>query len=176
LKFFSVSEILSSKYLHLDELSSRRTPKHTRIRKQRWPELESALFEWIQRAEAVISISGDLWNGLPQYPTDEMPTFSNGWLSGFQARYQVKSQSRHGEAAEVAPEHIRNEVESIQEVLRTFAPRDRYNCDETGLFWKRIPSRSFSTRAVPARRRDKTRITAHFCCNSDGSDKLPIGI
>jgi hypothetical protein len=152
------------------------------VRPARWPDLEAALFEYITRAEDSITISGDLikekaaflWKELPQYPTEEMPPFSNGWLYGFQTRYGVKIHNKHGEAAEVSVEDIQEQLASIQEALSAYPPQDRYNCDESGLFWKRIPSRGLTTRPIRGRKRDKTRITAHFCCNSDGSDKLPI--
>ena len=43
----SISEILSSQYRHLDQPYAR--PSYTkRYHREQWPELESALYEWIQ--------------------------------------------------------------------------------------------------------------------------------
>ncbi|KAJ5410950.1 mariner-Tc1 transposon family protein [Penicillium crustosum] len=52
----SVSEILSAKYTHLDNPINR-TQSQKRFRQEFWPELEDALFQWIQRVEATITIS-----------------------------------------------------------------------------------------------------------------------
>ena len=48
--------------------------------------------------------------------------------------------------------------------------------DETGLFWKRSPDCTLSTTAESGIKRNKERITAMMCGNSDGSDKIPIWI
>lgn len=60
----------------------------------------------------------------------------------------------------------------IKQVLNAYSLKDQFNCDETGLFWKQSPARSLSTCQLPGRKKDKARITALFCCNADGSEKL----
>lgn len=174
----SVSEILSKKYDHLDgELH--REPNQKRFRRENWPELEEALFQWIQRAEEHITISGLIlrekaeffWKSLEVYKEKEMPTFSNGWLQGFQQRRRISSYTQYGEARS-AQEAIET-MNSIRQALSTFEPKDIFNCDETGLLWKLIPDRSLSTRQLPGRRKEKTRVSVHFCVNMDGSSRLP---
>jgi hypothetical protein len=54
--------------------------------------------------------------------------------------------------------------------------RDQYNADETGIMWKLVPDSTLSARPVKGVKVQKERITAHFACNADGSDKLPIWI
>jgi hypothetical protein len=39
-----------------------------------------------------------------------------------------------------------------------------------------IPDRSLTTRSVPGRKKERARISIHFCCNSDGSERLPMWI
>nr|KMM65721.1 ars binding protein 1 [Coccidioides posadasii RMSCC 3488] len=69
----------------------------------------------------------------------------------------------------------RQEVLLMQRmVLQHYNARDIFNCDETGLLWKMVPDRGLSTRSLPGRKKEKARITAHLCCNSDGSERLPI--
>ena len=65
---------------------------------------------------------------------------------------------------------------SIRQVISKYSPKDIFNCDETGLYWRMIPDQSLTTRSIPGKRKDKARITLHFCINSDTSECLPIWI
>lgn len=92
------------KYTNLDSLSNERLLNDKQHHPEQWPDLEQALFSWIQHAEERITISQEVirekarqfWPAL--YPGKDMPTFSNGWLHGFQARRDVKFRAQHGEA------------------------------------------------------------------------------
>ena len=69
---------------------------------------------------------------------------------------------------------IAEQLQAVQAIAKQFHPSDCYNCDETGLFFKMVPDRGLSTQRVPGQKVEKARVTAHFCCNADGSYKLPI--
>lgn len=175
----SVSEILSARYQSLDEPTAKL--QHKKRRLQHWPELEDALFEWIKGAEGRVPITGEVirekarffWSNLPAYSGQDMPTFSNGWLTSFQQRTGIRDSRLHGEEGSLS-EITESQMIPIRQVLSGYHPQDIFNCDETALFWKRVPDRSLTTRQLPGRRKEKARITAHFCCNSDGSERLPI--
>lgn len=177
----SVSEILSTHYKHLDEPLSNHHTNSARIRREHWPELERALFEWIQQVEEQVIISGDIikekarffWENLPMYQGKDVPAFSNGWLSSFLSRRNIKSYIQHGEEGSVS-ENSAQEMLSIRQALSAYNPRDIFNCDETSLFWKKIPDRSLSTRSLPGKKKEKARMSALFCSNADGSERLPI--
>ena len=140
----TLSDILSSQYNHLNKPSN--TPqsswppdsKHCQL--ECWPDLERALIEWIQKAEGKIIISAEVikekarffWKNIPQYAEKEMPPFSNGWLQGFQTRYNIKSYKQHGEAGSVA-ELAEQEIVAIQQAISAYSPQDQFNCDETAL-------------------------------------------
>ena len=102
-----------------------------------------------------------------------MPSFSNGWLRGFQSRWNIQQNMQHGEAGSLSQD-AGAEVASICQFLSTYASQDIYNRDGTGLYWKKIPDRSLSTRLLPGRKKDKARISILFCCNSDASERIPI--
>lgn len=175
----SLSEITSSRYLHLDNKVTKYQAKSKRLRSAKWPDLEAALLHWIRIAETQIIISQDIilekarffWSQLPLYQGLLMPTFSNGWLQGFQSRASIHSYKRHGEEGSVQ-ESAEEEMKLIREALQKYHPRDIFNCDETGLFWKRVPDRSLSTQSLPGLKQEKARISVLFCCNSDGSEKI----
>lgn len=175
----SITRILSTKYAYLDSLSGERLLNNKRRRPEHWPQLEKALFDWIQRAEGQITISQEVlrekarqfWPVL--YPDKDMPTFSNGWLRGFQYRHDIKFRPQHGEAGSLG-ENAAIEMTAIRQALSTYAPQDIFNCDETSLYWRFMPDKSLTTQPIPGRKKQKSRISALFCCNSDGSERLPI--
>jgi hypothetical protein len=53
----SVTRILSDHYDSVDSTSSEALQKHTKRRREKWPELEAALIEWKRRAEKQIIVS-----------------------------------------------------------------------------------------------------------------------
>ena len=65
-------------------------------------------------------------------------------------------------------------MKALQEVAEGYAEEDIYNMDETGLFWKMMPSRGLSSQSLPGLKKDKTRITLVFCVNATGLDRFPI--
>ena len=102
-----------------------------------------------------------------------MPTFSNGWLHGFQACWDVKFCVQHGEAGSLG-ENAAIEMLAIQQALSIYAPQDIFNCDETSLYWRLVPDRSLTTHTLPGCKKEKSKISALFCCNYDASEHLPI--
>ena len=113
------------------------------------------------------------WLSLPQYTGQEMPKWSTGWLDGFKARYNIKRYRNFGEVGAVNQIAIEVELEELREQLRSYSNENIYNMDETGLFWKMTPDSTLATMQTPGGKHEKARITANFCCNVDGSHKLP---
>ena len=61
----------------------------------------------------------------------------------------------------------------LREDLKDVDLQDVYNMDESGLFWKASPDGTLATERTAGTKVQKARITANFCCNADGSHKLP---
>ena len=61
-------------------------------------------------------------------------------------------------------------------ILQQYAPRDIYNMDETGLFFRMTPDRTltFKGDACHGGKKSKERITVAVCANMDGSDKMQL--
>ncbi|KAJ5729054.1 mariner-Tc1 transposon family protein [Penicillium malachiteum] len=175
----TLSAILSPKYQHLDTDPTEHTIKAKRCRTAKWPDLEAALIHWIILAQEKITITQDVirekarffWTQLPIYEGQSMPTFSNGWLEAFQSRESIRNRLYAGEDRST-PESANESMIPIRQALEVYHPKDIFNCDETGLYWRRIPDRSLATKNLPGKKQQKSRITALFCCNSDGSEKL----
>ena len=124
--------------------------------------------------EAIKLQAQRFWRRLAPYQGMEMPQFSNGWLAKFKDRHGIKMRVRHGEAASIDDSVMVEQLNAIQAIAQQFHPQDVYNCDETGLFWKSTPDRGLATQQLSGTKKHKARITVHFCCNADGSHKLPI--
>jgi hypothetical protein len=181
-----VSRILSSKYDYIDNLDKKKDKlalQAKRSSRGEWPELEAALFEWqqhMQKRRAVIT--GDilkeqaakLWNALPQYQGKERPKFSNGWLDGFQKRFNIKEYVTHGEAAsaEIDKPDAITQMEKVRHLVIEYDPDDVLNMDETGLFWKLIPDRTLATKAGSGGKKSKDRVTLVFTVSASGKKEL----
>jgi hypothetical protein len=111
---------------------------------------------------------------LAQFKDLVMPMWSNDWLSRFKKRYGIRQHTLHGEAGSVDVNYVNTQRETLHKNLRPYASKDIYNGDESALFWKSIPDRALATTQMAGGKGAKARITAHFCCNATGTDKLPI--
>ncbi len=80
----------------------------------------------------------------------------------------------HGESASVDIEALEIDLQSLRQTLQSYLNDDIYNMDETGLYWKARPDRTLASEEITGGKKEKARITANFCCNASGSDKLPI--
>jgi hypothetical protein len=119
--------------------------------------------------------AAEIFIQLPKYNSFSMPLWSNGWLQGFQRRFGIKEYVQHGEAGSV-PEEAADEMVDLRQLTNTYQPRNVFNMDQTGLFWRRRLSRGLATEATHRRKKDKTRITALLYCNTDGTEKLPLSL
>lgn len=167
----SVSRILSAEFASLDDFDSVNHFPESRRRTEKWPELTKALLDWKWHAESMgAHVSQDTirekgrqyWSTL--YPDQEMPSFSNGWLRGFQTREQKNKQhGKFGDGFGTINAH---------QVIGLYKPQDIYSCDETSLYWKLVPGKNLSTQQM--QNKSKARISILFCCNSDASDRVPL--
>ncbi|KIO02118.1 hypothetical protein M404DRAFT_148352 [Pisolithus tinctorius Marx 270] len=96
----------------------------------------------------------------------------DGWLQSFCNTYKIREHRLHGEAGSVDTTAVNVEQERCKKILAQYAPRDRWNFDETALFPYAPPDRSLATKQMSGKKKDKFRITIGFACNADGSEKL----
>lgn len=66
----------------------------------------------------------------------------------------------------------------LSDLIKDKQAKDIYNIDETGLFWKLLPTKTFAfqSESRDGIRRIKDRITVVLITNADGSDRLAIAI
>jgi hypothetical protein len=104
----------------------------------------------------------------------QVPRFSNGWLEKFKRRHGISEHTRHGEASSVDEALSGEQLVAAQATAAQFHASNTYNCDESGLLLKTVPDKRQAGEAIAGTKHEKARITAHSCCNADGSHKLPI--
>ncbi|KAI5100977.1 hypothetical protein C0J45_9963 [Silurus meridionalis] len=118
----------------------------------------------------------------PQPGTSKAPeehiTFhaSKGWFDRFQKRFQLKSVPLHGEAASADVEGAKKYPRTLKKSFAIiedngYLPEQVFNMDETGLFWKKMPSRTFIMKdeaRTPGFKAQKDRVTLILCGNAAG--------
>jgi hypothetical protein len=74
----------------------------------------------------------------------------------------------------VDQEAVIAEQKQVREILAQFAPKDRFNLDETALLPFAVPDRGLATVHISGKKVNKFWITLSLLCNADGSQKFPI--
>ena len=98
-------------------------------------------------------------------------------------RHALRSVTLHGEAGQVQASAVAKDIGILRSHLSDYDAEHIYNIDETGLFFKLLPRRTYisasedrkSLRGVKAMKA-KDRITALVCTNAMGTQKLPMAI
>ena len=72
---------------------------------------------------------------------------SHGWFNTFERSTGIHNVLRHGEAATANKEAAKSCVSEIREYVEAegFVPQQVFNCDKSGLLWKKMPNRTYIT-------------------------------
>ena len=124
------------KWLSID-VSNKKFSNQKRDRGAKFPEIESALYLWMQQALASnLTITGDVLKAkaLNFAIRLQITTFtaSDGWLTKFKKRYNIRQINKAGEANSAPLETLEEEREILQEIIESYDLCDVYNVDETG--------------------------------------------
>ena len=131
----------------------------------------SAIFNDL-RAQA----EDDGGEGTSQQTTPEFKA-SHGWFTKFKRRSGIHSVVRHGEAASADEKAAGEFVKKFDEltVVEGYSAHQVFNVDETGLFWKKMPRRTYITAEEtrqPGHKPMKDRLTLALCANASGECKV----
>lgn len=170
LPFSTISNILSAKFDHLDQLGSNHDDAK-RCRPPKYPDLETALAECIGRMKtAGIDLTGavllntahELWPNIPAYHNLPIPSLSGGWVEKFKTRHRIKLRSLQVEAASTRARRSTNAaaaaaagrsppsssedsismrvLENIRARTTHYSQNDIFTMTETHLFWRLAPN------------------------------------
>ena len=124
--------------------------KTKKIRKPNYEDVDCALHTWFQQARSKnIPISGPILIEKGKELAESLGhtnfSISMGWLSRFKVRHGISMKVVCGEAGSVSKETTDKWKQSeLQEILKQFEPKNIYNADETGLFYKCVPNRTLA--------------------------------
>ena len=147
--------------------------------------LDEALYVWFkQKRGKNMDISGDLLMEQADmffkklYPGETCSlSFSHGFLWRFCQRHQIRSVTEHGEKLSANAPAAEDFVSSFPGLIEDYSHHQIFNCDETGLNFRKLPGKtlisSFEGRAE-GRKKSKDRVTLNACANVTGSIKLPL--
>lgn len=178
----TISKIISQK----DELKQDAAENKMRDRKRKRTgkadDVEKALYTWFAdaRAQDTPITTVILEEKARQFTTAlDKPDFkvTNGWLCRWKARHGIKYKKAHGEKNDADLEAADTWTSFVlSDVLENFEPRNIYNADETGIYYRALPdgTLTFATEKLSGSKKAKDRITALVAVNMDGSDKRPL--
>ena len=176
----SLSTILKDK----DKIRAAVNQGTRQLKKQRtstYPDVDKALLIWFQQARSMyVPISGPILIEKGEQLAQELGhtdcKLSGGWLDRFKQRHGIVFKTMSGEAASAKDIDTSEWEATLQKILEDYNPRDIFNADETGLFYKCLPSKSltFQGQACSGQKAPKERVSLLCAANMDGSEKLQL--
>jgi len=175
-----ISRIQKNKDKIIEEWQLNSNPDRKRKRVGKSEDIEEALVRWFSQARSrQLPVSGPLLmekadqlaHGLGI--TDFKAT--NGWLERWKTRNAIQFKKQHGEKQDEDDFGAeRWAIEVLPGILKDYSPKDIFNADETGLYWRAIPDGTLSFKGIeaPGSKIAKDRMTLLLACNMDGNEKI----
>uniref|UniRef100_UPI00358E7BA4 tigger transposable element-derived protein 1-like isoform X2 n=1 Tax=Myxine glutinosa TaxID=7769 RepID=UPI00358E7BA4 len=190
----TVGTIVKDKTRILQHIKGSAPMKSTIITKQRSgviADMEKLLILWLEdqnqrRApvslvliqEKAKGLYGDLKNKLGEGSSDVEPFMaSRGWFNRFKMRANLHNIKVNGEAASVDAKAASEFPETLAAVIKEegYSAHQVFNVDETGLYWKKMPHRTYiakEEKCRPGFKPAKDRLTLLLGGNAAGDFKL----
>ncbi|XP_053235427.1 tigger transposable element-derived protein 1-like isoform X2 [Podarcis raffonei] len=155
----------------------------SQVRDQTLVKAEKALYLWLEDMNGQgLPVDGNMMRekALDLYalfkpltdegrPCDEKEfKASQGWLNSFRNRFNLKNGHSPGEAAPTDKQAVKPYSKQLKKLIeeKGYLPEQVFNAGETGLFWKKMPSHTYISKAE--RQAAQDRVMLLFCCNAAG--------
>lgn len=159
--------------------------KRKSMKKGDYEKVNEALFMWFnQQRSKGVPLSGPILQQKAimisrQFPETHSFTGSSGWLDRWKKRYGVRQLTVCGEKLSADVSSIENFKQDFKKQIKDngYTYDQIYNCDETGLNYKMLPSKTLASgqeKSAPGHKRSKERVTVMACSNASGKHKLPL--
>lgn len=161
--------------------------KRKSMKKSTFDELDTALAEWLAQVRSEgTPVSGPIIAAKAKVFFDLLGMegkfdASSGWLTRFKQRHGIREIGVHGEKLsgdQQAADDFQQEFETLVS-KEDLSFEQIYNADESGLFWKCLPTRTLAfecERQAPGHKSSKERYTIMSCSNATGSHKLRLAV
>lgn len=155
------------------------------MKKSSYDDLDRALLEWFnnQRAQGN-PVSGPICSEKAKFFFEALGLEGNfdassGWLTRFKQRHGIRELDIRGEILSGDNSAAENFCKEFNEFVsrENLLPEQIYNADETGLFWKCLPSKTLAAeneRSAPGHKVSKERLTLMCCSNATGTHKVKL--
>ncbi|XP_068204020.1 tigger transposable element-derived protein 1-like [Palaemon carinicauda] len=101
---------------------------------------------------------------------------SRGWFEKFRKGSGIHSVVRHGEVGSSDKDAVEKFKVKFANFIKAeeYLPQQIFNCDETALFWKKMPRRTYISheKSMPGHKPVKDRFTLLLCGNASGDFKI----
>ena len=150
-----------------------------------YEKLDEAVYIWFrQQRELNIPVSGAILQEKARilferlYP-DSTKEFiaSTGFQWRFSKRHGLKNLAIQGEQASADVVSACEFQSQFSTVIEGYSPHQVFNCDETGLQYRLLPTKTLASqfeKRAEGRKKVKDRVTINACANITGSIKLPL--
>ncbi|XP_068246736.1 tigger transposable element-derived protein 1-like [Palaemon carinicauda] len=127
--------------------------------------------------EKAKSIFADVKAKAGESAAEETFSASHGWFSRFKKRANLHHVSVSGEAASADKEAAERFPQVLKEIIEEggYSAKQVFNVDETDLFWKKMPEKTYISReekTMPGFKAAKDRLTLMLGANAEVSYKL----
>ncbi|XP_053556272.1 jerky protein homolog [Bombina bombina] len=155
------------------------------LHKPKLENLDKVLHEWflIKRSEGM-AISGPMLitkakSFKEQMNIDSECNFSSGWLRNFKMRHGIRQLNVVGERQSADTHAAADYSATFEKIVIDYdlTPDQIYNADETGVFWKCLPTKTLAgnqERNAKGFKMNKERLTVLTCANASGQHKIKL--
>jgi len=178
-----VYDAIKNKEKIMDEwVNSKNSGKSKRLKTPSFEQIDQKLYEWfISVRSKNLPISGPILQTEAMKLAEKMNVkdfkASNGWLEKFKKRHDIVWKQVSGEATDVDQETVEEWKRKISRLIAGYEAKDVYSADETGLFFRDIPTKSQvvkTSESCSGGKKAKDRLTVLMCGSMAGVIRKPL--
>lgn len=146
-------------------------------------DLDELVWKWFQKIRSAnIPVSGPMiqQKALEYAKLINLEDFkaSKGWLTRFKLRHSLHHLKQCGEKADVNMEVVEEWKKKLPNIHDGYPPKDIFNMDETGLFFRALPDRTLAVKGSDCSggKKSKERLTVVLCTSMTGEFFTPMVI
>lgn len=180
----TVSDILKKKDDLKKQFADNVSCKRKRFNSgSKFAELNTLVLKWFEQARAKnLPLSGPIIQekALQFAQQLQLTEFkaSNGWLDSFKDRNNIGFFKISGESADVDIDVVDTYKHRLPDIVLGYEPKDIFNCDETGLFFRALPDKTLAKKGESCKggKLAKERLTVMLACSETGEKLKPLVI